>query len=143
MTQFFRGIKRDVNDDLYSKIIRFGITRCARCFNVRDLQCAHIMSRTHKTTRHLLFPVRNAVPLCADCHSWFDQHKMFVLIFEEDKRVFKGRDESFSFLVESCGYTWNDLQKLYINARNTMTYNHHKKEITEQLKQELKRLQSL
>lgn len=119
----FYKIKRDPNDKLYSEIIRFGKTRCERCGCVRDLQCAHIIGRRKKSVRFLVKPKPNAIALCAVCHSWLDEHKMWALIFDENKRVFNEKEESFTFLVKCLGYTWDDLQKLYVKGNETISYN--------------------
>ncbi len=126
--QRFRKISRDINDKLYSTIIRsIGIGRCRRChfyFGFEKLQCAHIFGRGHKRTRFLLAPKFNAIPLCSDCHSWFDSHKIDALLFDEKKRVLSMADESYTWLVSTkislngksqdfWNYTWNDLYKMY------------------------------
>lgn len=111
-------IKVDPNDALYSKIIRFGHPQCARCGKIpKALQCAHIMGRARHSTRFMLRPVRNAIQLCGgpfnSCHHFFDTHKMFPLLMDPAKRVFTADEESFTFLVERCGYTWEQLELLY------------------------------
>ena len=132
------SIKRDVNDDLYSKIIRHGKNRCERCLRSRDLQCAHIMGRANKSTRWALKPVKNAVALCFSCHEWFDKHKIMACILEPKKRVFSPNDESFTFLVAQCGYTWEDLTNLYIQSRLPYkSYKIKKQMITSHLKDTL------
>ena len=138
--QSWRRCRRDVNDDLFSKIIRHGQKKCWRCLRTKEpasLQAAHIVGRGSYTTRFQLEPVRNAIPLCADCHDHFDSHKMRDLIFEPEKRVFTWKDESYTFLVEKCGYTWRDLQKLYISGQGTIKikYQFWKKAMTLQLRQ--------
>ena len=59
------------------------------------------------------------------------------LIFDPEKRVFTWKDESYTFLVEKCGYTWRDLQKLYIAGQGTIKikYQFWKKAMTVQLRQ--------
>ncbi len=121
--QRFRPIKIDPNDTLYSKIIRWGHTRCLRCGRTRKLQCCHIMGRGRHSTRFMLKPLRNAIPLCTDCHDWFDTHKIIACICEPEKRVFNPKDESYHFLV-SLGYTWGDLERLLFWSRQTKQYNH-------------------
>ena len=144
MTQFFRRIKIDVNDTLYSKIIRFGVERCQRCNERKTLQCAHIVGRASKSTRFLLEPVKNAIPLCATCHSWFDQHKDNTPVFDElARRYFSLAQNSYVFLFRSCGYSWTDLQKLIIWGKKPSSgYKYVKSEITLQLKEHLKRLEA-
>lgn len=155
--QKFRPIKRDPNDALYSEIIRsHGIGRCRRChlyFGYERLQAAHIIGRAHKTTRFLLKPKFNAIPLCSNCHSWFDQHKIDGLIFDEKKRVISPDDESFTWLVRSkislngkpqdfWNYTWEDLYNLYaLSHHQTGKYGTLQKvEIKKQLKEYLKNM---
>ena len=122
MTQFFRKIKIDTNDTLYSKIIRFGKTRCEMCRCVKPLQCSHIMGRGRHATRFLIKPKPNSIALCVDCHGWFDTHKIWQLIYDERKRVFNWKEESYTFLVEKLGYTWDELQKIHIKASGTSHY---------------------
>lgn len=118
--QRWRKIKIRPNDVLYSKIIRHGRDRCIRCNFVRALQACHIMERGNETTRYCLDP-RNAVPMCATCHSWFDTHKQDALLYDPTKRVFNHTQESYTFLVERCGYTWNQLEKLYVWSNQTLS----------------------
>lgn len=135
--QSFRRVKIDVNDTLYSKIIRFGHTRCLRCLKVKDLQCAHIIGRGNYSTRFLLGPVRNAVPLCSDCHDWFDRCKNNTPIFNENARpFFLAIENAYAFLVERCGYSWRDLQRLYLLGQTSPKekYVYWKKDITLQLR---------
>lgn len=141
----FRKIKIDINDRLYSKIIRFGKTRCDRCHLWRSLDCAHIMGRGNYTTRFMLHPVRNAVALCTTCHGWFDTHKIVELLRDPAKRVFGFQDESFTWLVKShLRYTWDDLTRLYVlsNAVSSMSYGRMKSAITTELKSVLAKLES-
>lgn len=140
------GLKRDVNDDLFSKIIRFGQRACAMCGRVRDLECAHIMGRKYYATRFMFYPIKNAIPLCNFCHSWFDEHQIPTLIWMENRRVFGYKEESFTFLIEKCGYTWDQLQRLYTWAKGNTSPQHYKfekKNITIRLRAELNRLEAM
>lgn len=140
MIQSFRRIKIDPNDKLYSEIIRTlanGICqRCHKYFGFSRLQCAHIIGRGHHGTRFALKPKRNAVALCAGCHSWFDTHKIQALIFDEEKRVLSSTDESFTWLVKTLFYTWGELYKLYaLGHHQTNKYGVlERQEINKQLK---------
>ncbi len=54
-------------DRLFSRVVRSeGV--CAECNTTKNLQCAHIESRTYRSTR---WDERNAVCLCASCHLKF------------------------------------------------------------------------
>lgn len=140
MIQSFRSIKRDTNDILYSKIIRHGHTRCMRCHKFKlpeKLQAAHIIGRSGHSTRFQLEPVKNAVPLCADCHSWFDGAKDNTPIFDDaSRRYFTPEKNAYAFLVENCGYLWRDLQKLYLagQQRPKIHYKYWKKDMTKMLR---------
>ena len=136
--------KTDPNDVLYSKIIRFGQDLCWRCNKVRRLEAAHIMGRRHHSTRFMLDPVVNAIPLCGYCHrKWFDRKKMDRLLWDPKARVFTAEDESYTFLVEKCGYTWAQLELLYIKHRNVSHYGPlEKAAIRQELEGVLARLQS-
>lgn len=105
--------KIDKNDILFSKLIRFGKTKCDRCRLVKNLQCAHIFSRGKKNTR---FDERNAIALCVPCHDWFDSHKIKAVLLDENKRVFSPRDEGYTFLVLQLGYSWDELLKLLVKS---------------------------
>jgi len=134
----FRRSKRDVNDDLFSRIVRFGKTQCLRCGGAKPLQCCHIFSRGKYNTR---FDKNNAVHLCSNCHDWFDSHKIIACLVDEHKRVFSAGEESFHWLI-SKGYTWDSLLRLYVKSEQVCTgYSWKKKEITKQLKAELKKLE--
>ena len=134
--RFYRP-KIDINDKLFSQLVRFGKDRCDRCNLVRNLQTAHIFSRKYYNTR---FYRRNAVALCARCHDWFDSHKLIGCIFDERKQVLSKFDEGFHWLVFSpWGYTWDELQRIYVKSQMIFTgYSYKKKLITKQLKKELK-----
>ena len=141
----FGRLRIDKNDTLYSAIIRFGVKRCRRCGMRAKLQAAHIVGRAHYSTRFLLNPIRNAIPLCMTCHAWFDSHKIEALIFDDTgtKRVFTGDEEGYTFLVKKCGYSWRDLQRLYILSRQIFKHYTHKKHIiTAELTEYLERLKS-
>lgn len=140
MIQSFRKIKIDPNDKFYSEIIRFGLDRCQRCDCHRSLACCHIMGRSYKGTRWMIKPVRNAIALCADCHSWFDSCKDDTPIFNEKSRpFFLPEKNAYSFLVQRCYYKWDDLHNLYALAhRSTIKYGSiEKNEIKKQLKEYL------
>lgn len=129
MTQSWRKIKIDKNDVLYSKIIRYGKSKCLKCEKPRTLQCCHIMRRGHHSTRFLLEPKPNAIAMCSSCHDWADSHWMDSLIFDESKRVFNHKEESYTFLVEKCGYTWEDIQTLKVLSNQVCKYGKYEKEM--------------
>lgn len=145
MIQSFRRCKIDINDTLFSKIIRHGKTRCQRCQKVKTLQAAHIIGRGSYSTRFMLEPVRNAISLCSDCHvGWFDKSKDNTPIFDDAaRRYFKPESNAYAFLVENCGYLWKDLQRLYLlsQQRPKIHYKYWKKEQTRQLREYLDRLE--
>ena len=146
MIQHYRRIKTDVNDTLYSKIIRYGHTRCLRCRLHKNLQCAHIIGRSHKTTRWMLRPVKSSIPLCSDCHDWFDRSKDDTPLFNEKAReFFMPEKNAYMWLVYEGGYSWEELLKLYYLGHRTQTNCGaiEKKEITRQLKAVLKQLEFL
>lgn len=136
MIQSFRKVKIDSNDTLYSKIIRFGRDRCDRCDCTKSLQCAHIVGRGHYAVRFALEPVKNAISLCSGCHDWFDSHKITAVLFDEKKRVFSARDESYTFLVSKPEYSWEKLQLLYVKGQTFFCgYSFKKKQIGIELKE--------
>ena len=132
--RFYRA-KIDVNDTLFSKLVRHGKKLCDRCGKERDLQCCHIIGRAHYATR---FDLRNAVAMCAGCHDWFDSHKITAVIFDPNKRVFGACDESYHFLVKCLGYDWDEIARLYVKGQAPSGYKFSKKLITKTLKQMLK-----
>jgi hypothetical protein len=123
----FGKVKIDANDTLYSRIIRFGHRRCPMCRCARSLQCAHIVGRRPYSTRFLLKPKPNAIPLCMTCHDWFDTHKIKAVVFDEKKRVFKPNEESFTFLVKKMGYSWNDILIIFAKSQQPFTGYSYKK----------------
>ena len=140
--QRFRAFKIDPNDVLYSQIIRFGQTRCWKCGKHRDLQACHIISRGDYATRFLLEPVRNAIPLCAGDHDWFDTHTSNDILFNEELQKIPQPDNRWWFLVKKCGYTWQDLILLYRLSQRCVKYTtFYAQEVKVQLKAELKRLE--
>lgn len=136
-------VKVNATDTLYSKIIRYGKIKCPKCTRVKDLQCCHIVGRRNKATRWLLDPISNAVPLCSGCHDWFDSHKIKALVFDERKRVLSAEDESFTFLVKKMGYSWEDLQKLFVWADRGLPHAEfmEKEVIRPELREKLKQLE--
>lgn len=148
----FIKLKRDLNDALYSDIIRLPAGgsegRCVRCGKYRKLDCAHIFSRDSYNTRFVLEPKPNAIPLCSianypydSCHKWFDGHKQESLVLNTEKRVFQPFEESFTFLVVMCGYTWEQLEALKIKSDiNAPPYNQTKPAITIYLRAYQKKL---
>jgi len=132
----FGYIKRDINDRLFSELVRMHHTVCQRCMKPNRLECCHIFSRGRYTTRFLEV---NAIVLCASCHDWFDSHKISKCLWDKSKRVFTAEDESYHFLVEKLGYTWEQLQEIYhLSQRPFRGYKRQKKDITRYLKSEIK-----
>ena len=131
-------IKRKLEDILFSKIVRFGKTRCQKCNKVMNLQCCHVFGRRNKSTR---WNKRNVVVLCSNCHKWFDGHKIMACLIDKHKRVFAPNEESFHWLV-SLGYTWDELLKLYETSHQVCKmYPIELKELREALRAELKGLE--
>ena len=69
-------IRIDKRDTVFSKLIRlrarFNCERCGRYFpKGHGLQCAHIFSRRHQSTR---YDPDNACALCFTCHQYFGEH---------------------------------------------------------------------
>lgn len=129
-------MKRDVNDTLFSELKRKHRTVCQRCEKEALLQACHIFSRKYYTTR---FDEENAVVLCFACHTWFDAHKMTACLWNEEKRVFTHKEESFRFLVDRLGYTWEQLIELYHRSQKPFRgYKSKKKEISEFLRKRIK-----
>lgn len=140
-----RGFKVKINptDTLYSKIIRFDKERCERCQHTAALQCAHIMSRRHLSTRWMLEPVKNAVALCSACHDWFDTHVSKDILFDERLQKIKQPDNRYWFLVDKCGYTFESLVDLYRRAQCGPPWSKKlfEDEIRTNLKQKLKEME--
>jgi len=72
-------IRRDLTDALFSDYIRardkFICQRCGRKYpgNSTSIQCAHIFSRVHKSTR---WDPENAVTLCGGCHMYWTREPL-------------------------------------------------------------------
>lgn len=69
-------IRIDKRDTVFSKLIRlrarFNCEKCGKYFPLgHGLQCAHIFSRRHQSTR---YDPDNAVALCFTCHQYFGEH---------------------------------------------------------------------
>lgn len=128
-------MKRDVNDDLFSRVKRQNHTVCQKCLQPHALQCCHIFSRKYYSTR---FNEDNAVVLCYSCHDWLDTHKISACLWNEEKRVFNKDEEAYHFLVEYLGYTWDQLIELYHMSRVPFRgYKHKKKDISIALRAKL------
>ena len=124
MIFYGRKAKSDKNDILFSEIVRMP-GKCVRCGKTSSLTCAHIMKRRYYSTR---FEFRNAICLCLGCHSWFDTHMITDLLFSPKKRVLDAADESYTFLVEKLGYTWDELTILYAKSKQHFTGYAYKKD---------------
>jgi len=55
-------------DKLASEVVKKRDKACLRCFKETDLQCAHIISRSHFNTR---WDMDNLLTLCRGCHYTF------------------------------------------------------------------------
>jgi 5-methylcytosine-specific restriction endonuclease McrA len=69
-------IRIDKRDTVFSKLIRlrarYNCEKCGRYFPFgHGLQCAHIFSRRHQSTRH---DPDNAIALCFTDHQYFGEH---------------------------------------------------------------------
>lgn len=61
----------------------------------------------------------------------------------EEKRCFTGDEEGFHFLVEHCGYSWDEIERLYIMSHVVSSYGTFKKELLKkELTQHLKNLEA-
>lgn len=114
----WRRAKRTTEDDLFSKIIRYGQAYCWKCRKQRALQAAHIVGRGHQKVRFRLIPVPNAIPLCSSCHDWFDSHKCADILFDARLQKIPQPSNSYFFLVKTCGFSWGQLQALYAAGNN-------------------------
>jgi len=65
---------------------------------------------------------------------------MDALILQPEKRVFSYTEESYTFLVECCGYEWKDLQMLKIMSKRLCNSKLEKIRAKKELETELKRL---
>ena len=128
-------MKIDVNDRLFSELKCMDRKNCQRCMKDLALQCCHIFSRRHYSTR---FDEDNAVVLCYSCHQWFDTHKISACLWDESKRVFTSGEESFHFLVKGLGYTWGQLVELnHKSQRPFRGYKAKKKDISNHLRERI------
>jgi len=76
-------IKRDKLDATFSLLVRNrGWNRCCNCGSIRNIDCAHIMSRRHVATR---WHPKNAIALCRSCHMFFGEHGFDFADFCRDK----------------------------------------------------------
>ena len=72
-------------DKLTSEIVRLG-GKCERCHGIKNLQCAHIYSRSYK---HLRWDMENLLCLCSGCHFWWHQNPAEAVIWVMDIRNIK------------------------------------------------------
>lgn len=81
-------------DKICSDIIRKN--PCAKCGQIQHdkIQCAHIFSRTYRSTR---WDLNNLIPLCAGCHFWAHRNP---ILFTEFVREYLG-EEKYRFLKVS------------------------------------------
>lgn len=74
----FTGPKEELTDRLRQE----GEVENASCLGSRRLQCAHVISRAYMAIR---WDRRNAVCLCAACHTYFTRHPLEWQIWVEEK----------------------------------------------------------
>ena len=89
---------RNKMDKLCSEMVR-ARGRCDRCGKTQNLQCAHIISRSHLATR---WSLDNLLCLCPDCHINF-AHKN-PLAFADWVRGKIG-EEKYDLLKEVANHT--------------------------------------
>lgn len=104
-------------DIICSQIIRK--SQCVRCGEPQydKLQCAHIFSRTYRSTRWLLL---NLMCLCASCHFWAHRNP---LLFSEFVKEYLG-DHNYNqlkmiatsikkFTLDEMVGIYEDLKRIY------------------------------
>ena len=76
-------MKRDKFDSVFSSIIRARAGhQCEKCSNQdRQMHCAHIFGRRHRSVRWCL---DNALCLCSTCHRMFTENPIDFTRFLED-----------------------------------------------------------
>ena len=83
MTQKKRRNYMKKADDSYGKWVRSrGYCESDRATHAGNLQCAHIITRSYKTTRT---DERNALCLCQGCHMYYTNHPLEWRIFIEER----------------------------------------------------------
>ena len=124
-----RGMKRDICDDLFSKLIReragWNCESCGKNYEHRTqgLHCSHFFSRRHKSTR---WDPENAAAHCFGCHQRLGGNPIDFTTW------IKGH-------LGVCA-----MAALRLRAHQTVKIDKTmKKQITEHLRGELKRIQEL
>jgi len=104
-----RGLTRKLDKAFSNKVRSRGY--CVRCRKVDNLQCCHIISRSHRATR---WHFDNALCLCADCHMNF-AHKN-PLLFNDFVEEYLGRERYSQLLMMGTmvrKWSLDDLHQLY------------------------------
>jgi len=113
------SLLRDKCDILFSKIVR-SRGFCRKCGTRKQLQCAHIVSRSYKVTK---WNLDNAFCLCKSCHTYFTWRPL----------------EWDIFVIQQIGKKkYEDLKKLALTHLN-LNYKKRTKEGYEKLYEELKK----
>lgn len=99
-------------DDLWGKLIR-ARGKCERCGKTTNLQAAHIISRSHHKTRHVL---ENGVCLCAGCHIFWSH---------------KEPDEFVDWVRKTRGEDIHDKLRLIANGPDKPDYEYRYKVLKE------------
>ena len=116
MRKITRKGLRNKLDKICSLIVR-GRGRCVRCNSKKQLQTAHIFSRTYNATRWDID--NNLICLCASCHWFFHKNPILFgeyvrgLYGEERYAVLKeARNQIAKFTTEDLMIKYNVLQAL-------------------------------
>ena len=88
-------IRIDKRDTVFSKLIRlrdrFVCQNCGKYFpKGHGLQCAHIFSRRHQSTR---YDPDNACALCFTCHQYFGENPTIFAVWVVQKLLGEARYE--------------------------------------------------
>jgi len=83
-------IKTTTEDKMFSEYIRKrALKRCGGCerchapkTSYKELQCAHVFSRRHKSTR---WDEDNAYGLCFGCHQYFGENPLEYMTFAKNE----------------------------------------------------------
>jgi len=73
-----------------------------------------------------------------------DSHKDDTPLFNPDVRRFLTPDKNaFTFLVQGLNYRWDELQELYLKSKQVpkIHYKYWKKDLTKQLREQLRELE--
>src|SRR3990167_5354484 len=97
-------------DSCFSEIIRLRAGKCEETNGKMNLQCAHLISRSYKSTR---WDLDNAICLSRERHKYYTEHPLEWELFLEKKIGSVRLEELKERAIDYKVWTLEELKELY------------------------------